>query len=223
MSDRERIAVLLDLRTLKANGFTATEFAAAESLLEIAYIAFGKQAMLHEKEKDEREAAERAEAKGKEATPAKKAPKRSDLTSGFEYDAGAFDLSEDESTNSPVVTLDQEAALKSEFKSAFRAWKKLKVDWRYYFPDYAGFPEIDKDHPQRLDLVNHLMDLPMGTLYKKLIKSDPMRLSYGWLPRMATCSRGQLGTLLAESFCERILSQAADRDRRPDGLLLARP
>ena len=47
----------------------------------------------------------------------------------------------------------------------------------------------------------------MGSLYKKLMAIDPLRLAYGWLPRMALCSRGQLGSLLTESFCERILSQ----------------
>ena len=50
----------------------------------------------------------------------------------------------------------------------------------------------------------------MGELsvYEKLIETDPLRLAYGWLPSMALCSRGQVGSLLAESFCERILSQA---------------
>jgi len=48
------------------------------------------------------------------------------------------------------------------------------------------------------------------------ISSLPMNLfefflsKYGWLPRMASSSRGQIGALCAESFCERILSCAND-------------
>ena len=42
----------------------------------------------------------------------------------------------------------------------------------------------------------------------KLEASDPERKVYGYLPRMASCSLGQLGALNAESFCERALSCA---------------
>jgi len=34
--------------------------------------------------------------------------------------------------------------------------------------------------------------------------------AYGWLPLMASASGGQIGALCAESFCERILSEAND-------------
>ncbi|KAL1510189.1 hypothetical protein AB1Y20_006519 [Prymnesium parvum] len=105
--------------------------------------------------------------------------------------------------DSPSFPPDLSTTLRSEFKNAFKAWKKLKIDWKSYFPEH----DIPADN-HNLDLVKHLMELPMGLFYKKLMRTDPLRLAYGWLPSMALCSRGQIGTLLAECFCERILSQA---------------
>ncbi|KAL1521722.1 hypothetical protein AB1Y20_021377 [Prymnesium parvum] len=200
MSERERIAILLDLRTLKASGFKADQFLEAEKLLENAYVMFGKRALQHEQEKQALEASQRAESQA--TTSSKAAATKDELESGFEYDDAMFDDSDDDANNSGVADLDQTSALAVEFKTVFKTWKKLKVNWKEYFPD-CSFPD-DMGH---LDLVSDLMRLPMGRLYKQLIKSDPLRLAYGWLPLMALCSRGQLGTLLAESFCERVLSQ----------------
>ena len=56
------------------------------------------------------------------------------------------------------------------------------------------------------DLVHDLMPLNVGLLYKKLEASDGLGL--GHLPAMAACSKGQIGALNAESFCERVLSCA---------------
>ena len=54
------------------------------------------------------------------------------------------------------------------------------------------------------------MDINPGQIYLDLIKSDPEREKYGFLPLMASCSEGEIGALNAESFSERILSTAAD-------------
>ena len=43
-----------------------------------------------------------------------------------------------------------------------------------------------------------------------LIVNDPERVKYGLLPLMASCSDGEIGALNAESFSERILSNAND-------------
>jgi len=40
------------------------------------------------------------------------------------------------------------------------------------------------------------------------IEKDKDRSKYGWLPKMATCSKGSIGSLLVSSFCERINSCA---------------
>ena len=47
--------------------------------------------------------------------------------------------------------------------------------------------------------------IDIGPLYQKIIKTDPERKVYGFLPIMASCSVGQLGALNAESYCERVL------------------
>ena len=47
------------------------------------------------------------------------------------------------------------------------------------------------------------MTLPMGKLYKDMSSKNP---KFGFLPRMAQASKGQIGALNAESFCERCLS-----------------
>ena len=85
-----------------------------------------------------------------------------------------------------------------EFKKAFKRWRKMNVDWRAKFPTYLGSLGRDK----QVDLLNDLLPLPIGKLYKEL-EDDPQ---YGLLPRLASCSRAQLGNLNAESFCERCLS-----------------
>ena len=59
------------------------------------------------------------------------------------------------------------------------------------------------------DAMIKLLYMDMGPVYLQLEKEANL----GWLPRMASCSRGQLGALMAESFCERILSCAKHRQR----------
>ena len=52
------------------------------------------------------------------------------------------------------------------------------------------------------------MSLNVGKVYKSIIDLDPDGRVYGHLPHMASCSKGQIGALNAESFCERVLSCA---------------
>ena len=52
--------------------------------------------------------------------------------------------------------------------------------------------------------MSDLMTLPMGKLYKDMSKNP----KFGFLPRTAHASKGQIGALNAESFCERCLSFA---------------
>ena len=61
------------------------------------------------------------------------------------------------------------------------------------------------DENKRVDLVvADLMPLPVGKLYKDWSTTP----KFGYLPRMAQASKGQIGALNAESFCERCLSCA---------------
>ena len=48
----------------------------------------------------------------------------------------------------------------------------------------------------------------VSIMKEDFIKKDKDRSKYGCLPKMATCSKGSIGSLLASSFCERINSYA---------------
>ena len=51
------------------------------------------------------------------------------------------------------------------------------------------------------------------------IEKDKDRSKYGWLPKMATCSKGSIGSLVASSFCECINSYANQDHTLGDTLL----
>ena len=54
-----------------------------------------------------------------------------------------------------------------------------------------------------------LWEVDVGQVMREeIVDKDPDRALYGWLPKMASSSRGSIGYLLASSFCERINSCA---------------
>lgn len=54
-----------------------------------------------------------------------------------------------------------------------------------------------------------LWEVDVGqVLREEIIEKDVDRTLYGWLPKMATSSKGSIGCVLASSFCERINSCA---------------
>ena len=50
------------------------------------------------------------------------------------------------------------------------------------------------------------MDADLGRVFGILIKEDPDASKYGFLPYMATHSRGSVGSLLSSSYAERVNS-----------------
>ena len=66
--------------------------------------------------------------------------------------------------------------------------------------------KVAVDENKRTDIVSDLMTLPMGKLYKDMSKNP----KFGFLPRMAQASKGQIGALNAESFCERCCLSCAN-------------
>ena len=88
------------------------------------------------------------------------------------------------------------ADLESDFRSAWRHWRKQNINWQKEFPN-AQLPE-------KPDIFQHLIKLNIGPLYTSLQAGTK---EFGYLPLMASCSEGQIGALCAESFCERVLSQ----------------
>ena len=114
---------------------------------------------------------------------------------------------------------DEHAPLASRYfgaRSALQAWVKKDIDWAAVYPDEFGeTPASDLEDeddtppppPPRFEpgLVRDLVPLDIGKLYKSGKLADK-RL--GLIPHMASCSKGELGVLNAESFCERVLSQS---------------
>ena len=95
----------------------------------------------------------------------------------------------------------------ADFRVVFRNYRKraLAIDWR----------TLNKTLELKLDLPTDdifPMDLwkaDMGKVLKHVfIKPDPAGKMFGFLPKMATTSKGSIGSFLAVSFCERINSAA---------------
>jgi hypothetical protein len=84
-----------------------------------------------------------------------------------------------------------------EFKKVLSNWTEMKVKWQELYPQ-ANLPV----RPNLMDL----MQLDIGILYKKLEGDNKGQCLYGFLPRMASCLKVQLGVLNAESFVEHINS-----------------
>ena len=92
-----------------------------------------------------------------------------------------------------------------EAARCFKNWRKMyeTIKWNEYSEHYDA---VLSDH---FDIVEDLMKMDIEKVYTKLIKTDPMKTKYGWLPLMATCSNeGNIGALNAESYAERVISQA---------------
>ena len=94
---------------------------------------------------------------------------------------------------------------KEEFKKLFLNWLKFcrttVEQWKQLYPNEL------KEINEKPDIPDHLMAIDIGKLYTEAseeFKSNG-RLRFGYLPLMASCSRGQIGALLAENFCERVI------------------
>jgi hypothetical protein len=96
-----------------------------------------------------------------------------------------------------------------DYKRAFKSWRSKagEINYRSQFKEELSTTLVDdklisveEDAP--LDIVADVLPLKVGCLLKALSK-DPV---LGYLPLMAQASKGQIGTLNAESFCERCLS-----------------
>jgi hypothetical protein len=127
------------------------------------------------------------------------------ITSGASYETHNPWAAEDDSDedNPSVQAMDAAQGAKVDFKRAWSKWARLDMNWQDLFPEVKSSGLEGK-----YDLVHDLMPLPVGKVYQKIIESDPQHKVYGYLPQMAGCSKGQIGALNAESFCERVLSGA---------------
>ena len=111
-----------------------------------------------------------------------------------------LDLTPPQSMEDLLVVKEVEAA------RCFKNWRKMyeTIKWNEYSEHSDA---VLSDH---FDIVEDLMKMDIEKVYTKLIKTDPMKTKYGWLPLMATCSNeGNIGALNAESYAERVISQAS--------------
>ena len=191
LSKREKLATLLDLRTVGAAHLSKEEAAEALQTLESEYASF---AMVAESYKSKTEAEQMASShcastiSDKGSTSAASAFK---LTSGFTY--GESQWSDEDATDESMPS----EQFREEAHRCFKVWRRHQIGW------VKEFPEENLSHP--LDM-SDLMALDIGPMYRKLEQEKV----YGYLPLMAGCSTGQIGALNAESFCERTLSCASN-------------
>jgi hypothetical protein len=93
--------------------------------------------------------------------------------------------------------------LGEEFDVVYKRYKTAckALQWKEIFPKLPWAKEEVK-------FPFSLWDVDMGRVMKKLIKQDPDKKRFGYLPMMAVASLGSIGGFLAASFCDRINSCA---------------
>jgi hypothetical protein len=101
----------------------------------------------------------------------------------------------------PTLTPDPAVDYASEFERCFPAYRRevMAINWPETFPELElkeGFGALD------------LVKANVIKVFASLKNKDPERTMFGFLPYMATHSRGSVGSLLASSFAERINSAA---------------
>ena len=213
MGKHELLCTLLDKRTLGCHHITVEQRGEAYRVFLEEYVSFYLQASKYSQEVVQRAIDKRAELATAAAAAVggivaqvvvKDEAEQSMFTSGNLFQGTMWSDDEDDETAGEVQEVAKEVVALQEAKLVFKNWKKLNVDW------LETYPELKKKNKtnSELDLVEDLMDLDMGALYTHLEKVDTGRHLYGWIPKMACNSTGQLGALSAESYCERVLSCA---------------
>ena len=222
MSTSDKIACLLDPRTANCEHFpddVRSDWAEeCKSLLCEAYCEYGENAYQYHasrnaarkkpipvdipEEKNKEDSEEGAESA---AAPAAKTRR----VSAF---AAVNNRAAQTSTKPKEVPVDDGKALRKQkltdqFQRVFLNYAEycLDIEWG----DSDKFPELDdlpEDGP--FDLVNDLLRADVTTVLDDMIRSDPTRVRFGFLPYMATGSKGSVGQVLASSYCERINSAA---------------
>ncbi|KAI9344980.1 hypothetical protein BDR26DRAFT_932541 [Obelidium mucronatum] len=201
-SDRQLLATLLDLQTVKCEHLTSLQRNRAKELLFDQYVSFAEQYTRFEFEAPA--AAEKTMKPVSKIKKWKQSALSDSMVSGVKYGGSGWtddedDCSEDELPVLPPMFQFNKEAARIEGVECFKRWRTMDINWNSFFPNV---PSTDPD------LVDDLMDIDIGLVYNNILELDPKREKYGFLPLMATCSKGQIGALPAESYCERMLSCA---------------
>ena len=111
------------------------------------------------------------------------------------------DSSEEQVQTEESLQADDAISAKKCFRKHLKHWCQYPIDWKAVYPD-SDIP----DQPTTVRPLEDLLHLDMGVLYLKIIKEDAERKEFGFLPLMASCCKGQIGALNAESYSERVNS-----------------
>ena len=215
MSDRELLCTLLDIRTCRATHLTDEQRHRAYALLEDLYVSFSRGVP------KEKPGLADGDFVAEPVAGAIHNDEKQLLGTAVASAHGVGAVLEDDAWTDTEEEgeepLDADAKLELEREEARRAcksaYKALRTrsqklfstsEWQQYVNFVPSEEEEERYDFEPADAMIKLLYMDMGPVYLQL----ETEVNLGWLPRMASCSRGQLGALMAESFCERILSCA---------------
>lgn len=218
MTKRDKLATLLDPRTancLNLLGRTALLLEMRSVLLE-AYVKFGLCVLEHRDPVPPASTSATA-APVVAADPSAVGP--APVTSAWSDDEDEDDTPV---VGDPVAELKakRKADLTAEFPSKFKNYRKAaeSINWRELATKHGINDLPAEGQIEPLDL----WKIPMGLVLKSMFfDTDPLGTSFGFLPKMAVASEGSIGSLLASSFPERIISVANQTVHKGNTLLSA--
>ena len=210
-NNRQMIAMLLDLRTLNHVGDTEL-FKKGVTLLYEEYILFSVQYFKFEREAEKAACAimppsgdvttEQRETAIDQPNPTTNSASLQllQLLDRSDESVHSEGKSSEEETEEDKQAADAEEA-RSTIRKKLKNWCRYVVDWKGLYPD-AELPETNNE----VLPLDDLLHLDVGVLYRKIEEEDKDRKLYGFLPLMASCCKGQIGALNAESYAERVNS-----------------
>ena len=204
VQDRDKLAMLLDPRTLVALtkcGVDEEEKKEAMAMLEATYVAYAKKTLMHRRSLILQQQQPMPTNGPKEVEPDENDDLGLDKISDDE-DAG------DKTVHAPGAVAEVEGddtVLKKEFRKCYKAYKKhcAKIKFKSLFPKV-----VEKAPGGIVDFPFDFAMVDMSGIMQEILDLNKVDNAFGFLPKMATASRGCVGALLASSFCERINSTA---------------
>jgi hypothetical protein len=232
LTTRDKLATVLDLRTVGCLHLADCPDLRRDckALLKVEYVKYALRAHLYDLEKTAAKAAAKAASdvpgvSGSSSSTEKESAAAASQTSVWSSDEemDGKDSAADESVADSVAA--QKAALEIspsarealekrfevEFDSVFKNYRRLgeSIDWQSLSAELELGLKPPKNGTKH-DVVE-LLHVDMGKVMKHLcIVPDKNCALYGYLPKMATASRGSIGASCASGFKERLTSCASD-------------
>ena len=220
-SDRDKIVVLLDCRTNNDSELLNDSSFRKECvrLLQDLYVEYGLRAMDFEASQN----ATTTPIEIEDEVPAASNPDPMALARSVAVSLDTVWSDEEEGDDSVTdePELDQaaiakqlreasEAKLREEFDFSFKNYRKQsnKINWHSLSTTLDLGLDLPKPEERPIELMD-LWDVDMGKVMKHVfINVDNSKALYGFLPQIATTSRGSIGAHIASGFPERINSCA---------------